>query len=176
MSDWWTAHPEKKRAKQRRQRVQHLERTRQRERACYWQNVEKRRAAARAYAKAHRKEANERQRRYAAAHPEVNARKMERRKMVRPFAMREANARRRAKKKGADGSHSDAEWLSLLWATAWRCTYCGEPLDETTATRDHRVPLSRGGSDFIENIAVSCAPCNKRKHTKTDAEFTARRA
>jgi 5-methylcytosine-specific restriction endonuclease McrA len=49
-------------------------------------------------------------------------------------------------------------------------------LSVETATRDHKIPLTRGGSDYIENIALSCGPCNFRKHTKTDTEFRARLA
>lgn len=37
-----------------------------------------------------------------------------------------------------------------------RCVYCG---GEATA-RDHVVPLSRGGTDGIENVVPACRPCN----------------
>ena len=64
----------------------------------------------------------------------------------------------------------------MSWASAWRCAYCRCGLDEKTATRDHVVPLARGGSNDISNIAVACASCNKKKHAKTADEFMARRA
>jgi len=41
---------------------------------------------------------------------------------------------------------------------------------------DHRIPLSRGGSNFIDNIVPACRPCNLRKHTLTEAQFRARLA
>ena len=58
----------------------------------------------------------------------------------------------------------------------------GAPASEDAARElrklepDHRVALSRGGSNRIENILPSCHPCNARKHRLTEAEFRARLA
>ncbi|QZT61298.1 HNH endonuclease [Mycolicibacterium austroafricanum] len=38
-------------------------------------------------------------------------------------------------------------------------------------TKDHMVPLSRGGSDSIDNIVGACVECNTRKHMMTAEEF-----
>lgn len=73
------------------------------------------------------------------------------------------NNRRRARKRNALGSHTIQEWLTTLRAWKWRCAYCGKKLTKKTATRDHIIALSRGGSDFIENIAPSCLSCNSSK-------------
>ena len=102
--------------------------------------------------------------------------KYERRKARRPFAGVEAAVRRRARLNEASGSHTDAEWIVLCIASAWRCDYCGHVLDEKTATRDHAIPLSRGGSDDISNIVVACKSCNSKKHARTSEEFALRRA
>lgn len=34
-------------------------------------------------------------------------------------------------------------------------------------TPDHVVPLSRGGTNYIDNIQPLCGPCNSQKHAKT---------
>ena len=82
-------------------------------------------------------------------------------------------SRRRARLSGATGTHNTADWIVLCWASGWRCLYCGSQITEQTVAQEHRVPLARGGSNDIANIAVSCATCNLRKGTKTDVEFMA---
>lgn len=81
------------------------------------------------------------------------------------------DVRRRARKNNAPGRHTTAEWVALCWASGWVCVYCAAPLHVKTATRDHKVPLSRGGGDSIDNIVLACRSCNSRKHTLTDLEF-----
>ena len=50
---------------------------------------------------------------------------------------------------------------------SWTCQYCG-----TTShlTVDHVIPRSRGGPSDWENIVTSCAPCNRRKGSRTTVE------
>ncbi len=43
------------------------------------------------------------------------------------------------------------------------CMYCGGHFSESTLTRDHIVPLSRGGRDTWENVVASCRRCNQHK-------------
>lgn len=106
-----------------------------------------------------RAQARERQRRQNAEHPEMAV---------------TAAARYRARKRGASGHHTTAEWTALCWSSGWRCLYCAERLTEKTVVRDHRLPLSRGGSNAITNIAVSCGSCNSRKWALTEEEFHSR--
>lgn len=72
-------------------------------------------------------------------------------------------ARRYAREKGAIGSHSLKEWQNLKSIFNQKCAKCGE---DKKLTKDHIIPLSKGGSDYIENIQPLCKNCNSKKHNK----------
>lgn len=38
---------------------------------------------------------------------------------------------------------------------------------------DHKSPLCKGGKDSIENLALCCAACNRRKRRMTLDEYRA---
>lgn len=53
-----------------------------------------------------------------------------------------------------------------------QCTYCGHAFDaDLPPTVDHVVPLSRGGSNELDNLTWACLPCNQRKGTKLLEEW-----
>lgn len=43
------------------------------------------------------------------------------------------------------------------------CLYCGNRFKEVHLSRDHVVPLSRGGLDVWTNVVTACKRCNARK-------------
>ena len=43
------------------------------------------------------------------------------------------------------------------------CQWCALPLTEGTATTDHLVPLSRGGTNDWDNLCLACLPCNRKR-------------
>lgn len=47
------------------------------------------------------------------------------------------------------------------------CLYCGKHFSRQLLTRDHVVPLSRGGRDHWENVVCACFHCNSRKGNRT---------
>lgn len=47
------------------------------------------------------------------------------------------------------------------------CMYCGEHFARSTLTRDHVMPVSRGGRDIWENVVTACTHCNLRKGNRT---------
>jgi 5-methylcytosine-specific restriction endonuclease McrA len=51
------------------------------------------------------------------------------------------------------------------------CLYCGDHFSRGELTRDHVVPLSKGGLDVWENVVSACISCNVRKgcHTPQQA-------
>lgn len=46
-----------------------------------------------------------------------------------------------------------------------KCYYCQNNLPLEEVTVDHFIPLSRGGVDHVENLKISCYPCNSIKRS-----------
>lgn len=43
------------------------------------------------------------------------------------------------------------------------CYWCKKPLDSTLATLDHLIPLSKGGTNGIDNFVLACENCNQER-------------
>ena len=67
----------------------------------------------------------------------------------------------KAKSRGTRGYVSDAVWLPILAAFGNRCAYCGA--SDVPLEKDHRVPVSKSGSNDPDNLVPACKPCNVRK-------------
>lgn len=56
----------------------------------------------------------------------------------------------------------------------YTCQYCGRHRSELKGrqflTRDHILPVSRGGDNSWENVVTSCSPCNNRKGNRLPRE------
>lgn len=78
-------------------------------------------------------------------------------------------AQRRAREAGAEGTFTAIEWATKKADFGHRCAYCLRQDDRLT--RDHIVPLARGGKHCEENIVPACRSCNSRKYTKSLLEF-----
>ena len=69
---------------------------------------------------------------------------------------------------------SNQKWQDLRQVTferdGWACVYCGS---DTDLTCDHVVPLVRGGTNEMENLATACRPCNSSKGHKLLDEWRA---
>ncbi len=50
------------------------------------------------------------------------------------------------------------------------CMYCGGEFSDGMLTRDHVVPLSRGGRDRWSNVISACRSCNTRKGNRMPEE------
>jgi 5-methylcytosine-specific restriction endonuclease McrA len=57
----------------------------------------------------------------------------------------------------------------------YRCQYCGRTAADLrpreSLTRDHLVPLSRGGTNDWTNVVTACSPCNTRKGNQMAEEI-----
>lgn len=62
--------------------------------------------------------------------------------------------------------------LTLTWALKIKeCVYCKELINHDNASLDHKMPLSRGGKDELNNLHIVCANCNLAKGSLIDWEF-----
>ncbi|HEY8807120.1 MAG TPA: HNH endonuclease [Candidatus Limnocylindria bacterium] len=90
-----------------------------------------------------------------------------------PAIVRAKSNKHRALRLAAEGAFTAKEWSELVVAHDGRCAYCRRT---AVLEPDHRVALSRGGSNRIDNILPACHRCNARKHRMSEAEFRARLA
>lgn len=63
-------------------------------------------------------------------------------------------------------SHTFGEWELLKKQYGYTCPCCRKSEQEIKLTEDHIIPLSKGGSDVIENIQPLCLRCNLVKSSK----------
>lgn len=52
-----------------------------------------------------------------------------------------------------------------------RCAICGKPLKFDDMTIDHKIPLSRGGTNEFNNLQPACLTCNIMKGNLEVSEF-----
>ncbi|MBD3260646.1 MAG: adenylyltransferase/cytidyltransferase family protein [Candidatus Altiarchaeales archaeon] len=79
------------------------------------------------------------------------------------------------------GNHSPEEWESVKKRFNYCCAECG--IEESALifqsnsqfsalTRDHIIPISKGGTDLINNIQPLCISCNAKKRDHLDLDFS----
>lgn len=49
-----------------------------------------------------------------------------------------------------------------------RCVICNDDLSKVKTSLDHKIPVSKGGTDDISNLQLTCFTCNQIKGTHTD--------
>ena len=70
--------------------------------------------------------------------------------------------KRRALRKLAANTLTAEEWQDILKQHEFRCIYCGKQFSMFKMTKDHIIPISKGGDNSRENIVPACKSCNSR--------------
>jgi 5-methylcytosine-specific restriction endonuclease McrA len=87
-----------------------------------------------------------------------------------PEGVRVLSRNRRARIRAAEGTHTVEDIQRIGALQKWRCHWCKAPA-KTGYHVDHIKPLSRGGSNWPNNLCIACAPCNRSKRAKHPIEF-----
>lgn len=82
-----------------------------------------------------------------------------------PFVRREIKNRYRARKLNAISEKYKAK--DIFERDNWECVYC----KNEAFCLDHVVPLSRNGTDTIDNLVAACKSCNTSKGSKLLTEW-----
>lgn len=79
------------------------------------------------------------------------------------------------RRKRAEGSHSAADIQAILRRQDDLCVYCKIHLSDVRWHVDHIKPLSKGGTNWPNNLQILCPPCNRSKSDTEPDVFAARR-
>jgi 5-methylcytosine-specific restriction endonuclease McrA len=66
----------------------------------------------------------------------------------------------KARRRGASGSFTPEQWNEKMEACGGRCVKCGS---SESIEIDHIIPISKGGTNNIENLQPLCRRCNASK-------------
>lgn len=80
------------------------------------------------------------------------------------------NAIRQARERGAEGTFTDEDIIAQYDAQNGICAYCDTPLNGVYDI-DHVIPVSRGGTNWPDNLVCTCRFCNRSKADKLLSEW-----
>lgn len=77
------------------------------------------------------------------------------------------DSKRRARMKRIINTLTVKEWIEILKEHKFKCAYCGKEFNLfDKPTKDHVIPISKGGNNTKENVVPACKLCNLKKHNK----------
>lgn len=159
---WQRDNPEKFKKKMReymkRAYLQNPEKFRQRSALAYAKNRDKYVSRAKDYRMKNPEKVRRSVKKWRATHPELAAQDA-----------RTQTAKRRAIIKEC-GKHTYRDVLWIIEKQQGLCFWCGKSILMNFHV-DHRIPLSKGGTNFPSNICIACPRCNQQKRAMWPEDF-----
>lgn len=92
------------------------------------------------------------------------------RRLKNPDLYRVHGLNRRARVRGAEGTHTASDLQKIRMMQRDKCAYCRTNLSGGGQV-DHIIALASGGSNWPSNLQFLCAQCNHSKNSKDPIEF-----
>jgi len=105
-------------------------------------------------------------RRWRQKHPEQHRKRNSEWRSANKDKVNFMNRRRERQIRGVTGNFTWDEWEETKAKFNHTCPSCGKSEPEIKLTVDHIVPLSKGGTNYIDNIQPLCGRCNSSKFNK----------
>ena len=150
--------------------IDNKEQKRKNNRAYDARNRERNRARRRAYRVANAEREAEYSRNYYIKNKEIMADRQRAYLAKNPEKARQRVSIRRARRLQAEGAYTIADVQAQYERQKGRCYWCNVKVGNTYDV-DHIVPLSRGGTDWPENIVIACPSCNRSRGDKLPHEW-----
>lgn len=168
--EWGIANRDKKREHNRAYVQRHRERVLAKSRAYHSENKERESEYKRTYYVENKEHILNRSQAYYAANKERYAEYQRASLATNPDRHRLYVRIRRARKLQAEGTHTAEDIQAQYTRQKGKCFYCGCKVGDTYDV-DHIVPLSRGGTNWPENLVIACPSCNRSKQNKLPHEW-----
>ncbi len=123
----------------------------------------------RQYWAANSEELRERKRKKRADDPDKQRNQERKYRRENPAVGAAKDHNRRARKRGAPGSHTGRDIQDLLTRQNGKCLLCHGTLRKSGKSKyhlDHVIPLALGGSNDSGNLQLLCPPCNLKKNAR----------
>jgi 5-methylcytosine-specific restriction endonuclease McrA len=148
---WLKAHPESARLQKQRYRQRHAEKVRRERRDFMRRKRQMQPEAARAYERAYR-----------AAHRERFAQRQRLYYLANPARWLAASRLRKARQRAAPFVEY-AELDVIFLRDRGICSLCHQTVTRADASRDHIIPVTKGGEESYRNVVLAHKACNSRK-------------
>lgn len=163
IKQWYAEHREYMREHDREYHALHREERNAQSHAYYLANRTGRLAKQRQYYLEHKEERDTYAARRRQEHKEEIRATIDAWRRRNPEMVKTQSNRRRARKAQAEGSYTAEDWLAILDKYGHKCLKCGTTENITV---DHIIPLSKGGTNYPDNLQPLCAHCNSSKKTR----------